>query len=86
MRRFQVPFTFRSAPRRAFASTWLSAGDSTRAYLSSCDGGNVNVINTTTDTYDLNILAPNRVRASITRQVPNILPAKSRRPDCWTGK
>jgi len=35
-----------------------AAGDSTRAYLSSCDGGNVNFIDTSNDTYIQNLPAP----------------------------
>jgi DNA-binding beta-propeller fold protein YncE len=41
-----------------FRLMMASAGDSTRAYLSSCDGGNVNIINTSTDSYIGNLLAP----------------------------
>src|SRR5271169_1243671 len=35
-----------------------AGGDSSRAYLSSCDGGNVNIIDTSNDTYILNQPAP----------------------------
>jgi DNA-binding beta-propeller fold protein YncE len=35
-----------------------AGGDSLRAYLSSCDGGNVNIIDTSTDTYIENLPAP----------------------------
>jgi hypothetical protein len=41
-----------------FRLMMASAGDSTRAYLSSCDGGNVNIINTSTDSYIGNLPAP----------------------------
>ena len=41
-----------------FRITMAAAGDSTRAYLSSCDGGNVNFIDTSNDTYLLNLQAP----------------------------
>jgi hypothetical protein len=55
----------------AFCSTtrfrimMAAAGDSTRAYLSSCDGGNVNIIDTTTDSYVLNLSAPISARTRI---------------------
>jgi DNA-binding beta-propeller fold protein YncE len=48
-----------------FRFMMAAGGDSTRAYLSSCDGGNVNVIDTTTDTYILNLQAPVGVRPPI---------------------
>jgi len=41
-----------------FRIMMASGGDSTRAYLSSCDGGNVNIIRTDNDTYSLNLPAP----------------------------
>ena len=44
------------APR--FRIMMSAGGDSSRAYLSSCDGGNVNFIDTSTDTYILNVPAP----------------------------
>jgi DNA-binding beta-propeller fold protein YncE len=44
------------APR--FRIMMSAGGDSSRAYLSSCDGGNVNFIDTSTDTYILNMPAP----------------------------
>lgn len=44
------------APR--FRIMMASGGDSSRAYLSSCDGGNVNFIDTSSDTYILNMSAP----------------------------
>jgi YVTN family beta-propeller protein len=44
------------APR--FRIMMAAGGDSTRAYLSSCDGGNVNVIDTSSDSYILNLLEP----------------------------
>jgi DNA-binding beta-propeller fold protein YncE len=55
----------------AFCSTtrfrimMAAAGDSSRAYLSSCDGGNVNIIDTTTDSYVLNLSAPISARNPI---------------------
>jgi DNA-binding beta-propeller fold protein YncE len=41
-----------------FRIMMAAGGDSTRAYLASCDGGNVNIIDTATDTYLLNLAAP----------------------------
>jgi YVTN family beta-propeller protein len=41
-----------------FRITMAAGGDSSRAYLASCDGGMVNIIDTTTDTYVLNLPAP----------------------------
>jgi DNA-binding beta-propeller fold protein YncE len=49
------------APR--FRITMAAAGDSTRAYLASCDGGMVNLIDTSNDTYILNLPAPVSSRA-----------------------
>jgi len=48
-----------------FRMNMAAAGDSTRAYLSSCDGGNVNLIDTATDSYILNIPLPYSVRPPI---------------------
>lgn len=53
---FCSPLQAQQAPR--FRIMMAAGGDSSRAYLSSCDGGNVNVINTSTDTYILNQPAP----------------------------
>ena len=51
---------------KATATMAMAAGgDSTRAYLSSCDGGNVNIIQTATDNYALNIPAPFSARPPI---------------------
>ncbi len=41
-----------------FRMMMASGGDSSRAYLSTCDGGNVNIIQTATDTYYFNLPAP----------------------------
>lgn len=41
-----------------FRITMAAGGDSSRVYLASCDGGNVNMIDTATDTYLLNLPAP----------------------------
>jgi hypothetical protein len=48
-----------------------AAGDSTKVYMSSCDGGSVNVIRTSDDTFVLNIAAPSSVRLPIP---PNVEP------------
>jgi DNA-binding beta-propeller fold protein YncE len=53
---FCSPTLSKRPPR--FRIMMAAAGDSTRAYLSSCDGGNVNVIDTATDTYLLSLQAP----------------------------
>lgn len=45
-------------PRVRFRLTMAAGGDSTRAYLASCDGGRVNIIDTSSDTYVLNLPAP----------------------------
>jgi len=41
-----------------FRITMAAGGDSSRAYLASCDGGMVNIINTSSDSYILNLPAP----------------------------
>lgn len=41
-----------------FRITMAAGGDSSRAYLASCDGGMVNIIDTSSDTYILNLPAP----------------------------
>ncbi|HKM45951.1 MAG TPA: hypothetical protein VJX69_00095 [Terriglobales bacterium] len=41
-----------------FRMMMAAGGDSSRAYLSSCDGGNVNIIDTYNDTYIENLPAP----------------------------
>ena len=41
-----------------FRFMMAAGGDSSRAYLASCDGGNVNFIDTSSDTYILNMPAP----------------------------
>ncbi|MGA2459377.1 MAG: YncE family protein [Terriglobales bacterium] len=53
---FCSPAQSQRAPR--FRIMMAAGGDSSRAYLSSCDGGNVNFIDTSTDTYILNVPAP----------------------------
>ncbi len=44
------------APR--FRIMMAAGGDSSRVYLASCDGGNVNFIDTSSDTYIMNLQAP----------------------------
>ena len=48
-----------------FRWNMAAAGDSSRAYLSSCDGGNVNIIYTSTDTYAESANAPTSARSPI---------------------
>jgi hypothetical protein len=48
-----------------FRFMMAAGGDSSRAYLSSCDGGNVNIIDTTSDNYIENLPAPASARAPI---------------------
>jgi hypothetical protein len=56
-----------------FRLMMAAAGDSSRAYLSSCDGGNVNIIDTTTDSYIGNLLAPAGSRVQNPPQNPVFL-------------
>ena len=63
--------TFCSTTR--FRLMMAAAGDSSRAYLSSCDGGNVNIINTTTDSYTSNLPAPAGSRLQNPPQSPVFL-------------
>jgi hypothetical protein len=53
-----------------FRFMMVAGGDSTRVYLSSCDGGGVNIIDTSNDTYVENLLAPIGVCSPIQ---PNVL-------------
>jgi hypothetical protein len=48
-----------------FRFMMAAGGDSTRAYLSSCDGGNVNIIDTSSDTYIANLPAPISSRSPV---------------------
>lgn len=48
-----------------FRFNMAAGGDSNRAYLASCDGGNVNIIDTSVDSYILNIPAPYSVRPPV---------------------
>jgi len=63
--------TFCSTTR--FRLMMAAAGDSSRAYLSSCDGGNVNIIDTTTDSYTSNLPAPAGSRLQNPPQSPVFL-------------
>jgi DNA-binding beta-propeller fold protein YncE len=53
-----------------FRVTMAAGGDSSRVYLASCDGGMVNIIDTTSDTYILNLLAPPGVRPGGQQNLP----------------
>ncbi len=53
-----------------FRFLMAAGGDSSRVYLSSCDAGNVNLIDTTTDTYLVNLPAPGSSRPPITGTQP----------------
>jgi DNA-binding beta-propeller fold protein YncE len=48
-----------------FRFTMAAGGDSSRVYLASCDGGNVNLIQTSDDTYLLHLSAPASAREPI---------------------
>lgn len=48
-----------------FRFAMASAGDSSRAYMSACDGGNINVIDTSTDTFITALEAPDSARPPI---------------------
>jgi DNA-binding beta-propeller fold protein YncE len=48
-----------------FRFSMAAGGDSSRIYLASCDGGMVNIIRTSDDTYVLNLPEPASVRAPI---------------------
>jgi DNA-binding beta-propeller fold protein YncE len=65
---FCSPSQSQRAPR--FRITMAAGGDSTRAYLSSCDGGMVNIIDTSSDTYILNLPAPIGVRSGGLQNLP----------------
>ena len=54
-----------------FRIMMASGGDSTRAYLSSCDGGIIDIIRTDTDTYYLNLPAPFSARPPYTGAAEN---------------
>ena len=53
-----------------FRVTMAAGGDSSRVYLASCDGGMVNIIDTTSDTYILNLTAPVGVRPGGQQNLP----------------
>jgi DNA-binding beta-propeller fold protein YncE len=53
-----------------FRVTMAAGGDSSRVYLASCDGGMVNIIDTTSDTYILNLPAPIGVRPGGQQNLP----------------
>ncbi len=53
------------SPRVRFRLNMAAGGDSSRAYLASCDGGMVNIIDTSNDTYIENLQAPIGARPPI---------------------
>ena len=53
-----------------FRFTMAAGGDSSRAYLASCDGGMVNIVDTTSDIYVLNLPAPLGVRPGGQQNLP----------------
>jgi len=53
------------SPRVRFRLSMAAGGDSSRAYLASCDGGMVNIIDTSNDTYIENLQAPIGARPPI---------------------
>jgi DNA-binding beta-propeller fold protein YncE len=53
-----------------FRFNMAAGGDSSRVYLSSCDGGNVNIIDTATDTYLTNLPGPASSRPPISGTQP----------------
>ncbi len=56
---YYAPVCAPPTPYRAtFRFMMAAGGDSSRTYLSSCDGGNVNLIDTSNDTYIENLPAP----------------------------
>jgi len=60
-----VPPTPPTPYRATFRFTMAAGGDSSRAYLASCDGGMVNIIDTSNDTYIENLPAPIGARPPI---------------------
>jgi hypothetical protein len=56
-----------------FRFTMVAGGDSSRAYLASCDGGGVNVIDTSTDSFLVNLPAPFGARQNNPPQNPVFL-------------
>jgi DNA-binding beta-propeller fold protein YncE len=60
-----LPFSAPVCADTRFRFNMAAGGDSSRVYLSSCDAGNVNVIDTATDQYILHLLAPGSSRNPI---------------------
>jgi len=52
------PYYAQVCAKTRFRFMMAAGGDSSRVYLSSCDGGNVNIIDTSNDTYIENLPAP----------------------------
>jgi hypothetical protein len=65
-----APFSPPICALRRFRFTMAAGGDSSRVYLASCDGGNINVVDTSTDTYLLNLPAPGSSRPPINGNQP----------------
>jgi DNA-binding beta-propeller fold protein YncE len=59
------PFSPPICATTRFRFSMAAGGDSSRVYLASCDGGMVNIIRTSDDTYILNLPEPASVRAPI---------------------
>jgi hypothetical protein len=59
------PYYAKICATTRFRFMMAAGGDSTRTYLSSCDGGNVNIIDTAVDKYVLNLPVPVGARAPI---------------------
>jgi DNA-binding beta-propeller fold protein YncE len=60
-----APFSPPVCASTRFRFMMAAGGDSSRVYLASCDAGNVNIIDTATDTYLLSLPAPASARAPI---------------------
>jgi hypothetical protein len=65
-----APFSPPVCALTRFRFNMAAGGDSSRVYLSSCDGGNVNLIDTVNDTYLLSMSAPASARSPINGNQP----------------
>jgi hypothetical protein len=59
------PFFVPVCATTRFRFTMAAGGDSSRAYLAACDGGGINVIDTSTDSFLVNLPAPFSARPPI---------------------
>jgi hypothetical protein len=66
-----TPYSAPICATTRFRFMMAAGGDSSRAYLSSCDGGNVNIVDTSVNRYVLNLAAPVGGRAPIPPSVLN---------------